>query len=91
MNPDTATLKALDAHYLFDGLEKLALIVLIIIVAKALLGKPGLFIKEIRKIAWICVIILAIAIAAQYAADLYNYVHATRPFYVQARHSTTGL
>jgi len=91
MNYNSLTLRALDAHYIFNGLVNLSIIVLVIIVAKVVLDKPGWFPKRLKNITWVFVAILCIAIAAQYATDLYGYVHSIRPFYVQARQNMTGL
>ena len=91
MSPNSATLHALDLHYFFSGLETLASILLLAVVAKVLLEKSGLFSKVLRSITWFIVALLAIAMAGLYGSDLYNYIHATRPFYQTAQHAKTGL
>ena len=90
-NSVNPSLKALDLNYIFAGLEHLAAILLVIILAKVLLNKPNLFPKHLKNLIWLLVAIWSVAVAVQYATNLYNYYHATRPFYVQARHTTTGL
>jgi hypothetical protein len=85
------SLKVLDFNYIFAGIEHLAAILLVIIVAKVLLNKPNLFPKNLKNLVWVLVILWSVAVAVEYGTSLYNYYHATRPFYVQAQHNTTGL
>jgi hypothetical protein len=91
MNDVNPSLKALDMGYIFSGLEHLAAVLLLIIITKTLLENTKWFSKNLKSLVWILVVLWSVAVVAQYSAGLYNYIHATRPFYVQARHNVTGL
>jgi riboflavin transporter FmnP len=87
----STSVKALDLQYIFNGVEHLAAIILVLIIAKALLDKTNWFSKGLKTVVWILVALWSAAVIIQYAATTYNYYHAIRPFYTSARHSVTGL
>lgn len=90
MNNVNPSIRAQDLAIIFNGLEHLAAILLLILIAKVLLDKPGWFTKKLKNLVWFLVALWSVAVAVQYGANLYNYIHATRPFYAQARHNATG-
>jgi hypothetical protein len=95
MNQTIISIRALDVHYIFYGLEYLALVVLIIIIGANLSKRPNFIDKKYKTIYGLFVGLLAVSMVGLYATDLYNYLHSTRPGYVQInqqiKHNTTGL
>jgi hypothetical protein len=82
---------ALDLGYLSNGLEHLAGILLTIIIAKIILGRPGIVPKRMRGIIWGIITLWSVTVILNYSANLYNYIHSTRAFYVRESHTQTGL
>jgi hypothetical protein len=95
MNQVTYNLRDLDLHYVFLGIQYLALIVLILILARGLIRKTNLIESKYRTLSWVFTILLVIGVTGVYITDLYNYIHTSRPGYVEItktiRHQTTGL
>jgi hypothetical protein len=59
-----------DMHYVFLGLECVALIAIILILAVSLIKRPGPIKEKYRKVTWVFVALLIIGIAGAYATDL---------------------
>lgn len=95
MNQGTYSVRALDLHYLFLGIQYLALIVLIVIVARSLIGKPNFIEDKFKTLSWVCTSLLIIGLTGMFMTDLYTYVHTTRPGYIEInqtiKHQATGL
>ena len=95
MNQTTYNLHAVDLHYFFLGLQYLALVLLILILIRSILIKKQLIEAKYRTLTWVVTVLLIIGFAGVYATDLYNYLHTSRPGYVEInqtiRHQTTGL
>lgn len=91
MHYDLTNLQVVDLQYFFYGLERLALILLLVILTKISIEKAGWHTPKLKRLIIILVATLCISLAAQYATSLHSYIDRVRPLYEKSRSGETGI
>jgi hypothetical protein len=89
------SIKSEDLHYVFLGLEDIALIIFVLVLTLYAAARLNPLKGAYEKVVMGAAILLVVGLAGAYATSLFNYLHYVRPAYVrvnsQIRHDRTGL